>query len=725
MTPGDREADTLLSPIRAFQQQGDIRAAQNALNDLLDHPMWSHPAVRSIHAVILILSGQIQEGKIIIQAISDVPPRNGAWASDLGFGLFLLGDHDAALTCFESTRHLPDTDAVFFNRMGSIALASGRLETAVHAFKNALASAPEKAEIHSNLGGAMVRLGRLLDALSHYNTALFLNPDLTQAKHGKTAVLLELDQADVAILDLERELEETADPQAKKQKTIYLAGLLHAAGRFEEALNHLRTLIKGNGDDTSLHLGLAALLLDRSCHGQAISVLKTAEKASPDNPDLISMLAKSYGEAGLTDQAHMCVDRLVALAPQAPGTFLSRAHVNFLKDKNEETERDLRHVTDHFPHIAEAWGLLGHHLMVAGRLEESVSAFETASKLNPAAFANLIEARAFPNDPRLIEKLTGFAENPLNHPESRTAMDFALCKFFENMGEYDRAFHFAQMGNRLAMRTHPYDADRYDQLASIIKETVTKSLLRRFRGHGSPSIRPIFIVGMPRSGTTLVEQMLASHPEVAGLGELGLIPAVTHLMPRVIRTQTPYPACMELFDPWMADHAARYYLKKIDAIDAAAPRVTDKLPHNFLHLGLISLMFPKASIIHVNRDMRDVTISNYFTNYKYKDGIMGFAFDLTTIDRMIHIHDDLMAHYASIMERPFFRLSYEALVEDPETVMKELCAYLDLSWDEGILKFHLTRRSVKTASVWQVRQPLYQTSRKRWKNYKAHLAFSR
>jgi hypothetical protein len=226
---------------------------------------------------------------------------------------------------------------------------------------------------------------------------------------------------------------------------------------------------------------------------------------------------------------------------------------------------------------------------------------------------------------------------------------------------------------------------------------------------------------MPRSGTTLVEQILASHSRVFGAGELGCVPAITTLMPRVIGTDRRYPECLPDFKPWMAGHAAAYYLKKLQVLDGTAERVVDKLPHNFLHLGLIRAIFPNAAIIHVRRDLRDVAVSNYFTNFRQRHGGMGYAFSLEDIGHMANDYLKIMRHWDTLLPDPPLLVRYEELVDDPEGLTRRMLDFVGLDWEPDVLRFHQTRRTVRTASAWQVRQPLYSSSLARWRRYAEHL----
>ena len=300
-------------------------------------------------------------------------------------------------------------------------------------------------------------------------------------------------------------------------------------------------------------------------------------------------------------------------------------------------------------------------------------------------------------------------------------MAFALAKLFENQGKPDQAFQYADLANDLTRRVICYESESHGKFTDAIASMFTPKLLEKFKDSGVLSDRPVFVVGMPRSGTTLTEHILSSHPDVFGAGELGYVPSITRIMPRVLKKQISYPGCMAFFQKWMVRHAAVYYLNNIKKMDNAAARVVDKMPHNFLHLGLISIIFPKAKIIHVRRDYRDIAISNYFTNFKHKHGDMGYAFSLSDIGRMINDYRRIMDHWRRVLRVPIFEFHYEDLVEDQQGMARKLLAFAGLAWNEQVMDFHKTDRPIKTASVWQVRQPMYKTSRARWRSYEKHL----
>lgn len=223
---------------------------------------------------------------------------------------------------------------------------------------------------------------------------------------------------------------------------------------------------------------------------------------------------------------------------------------------------------------------------------------------------------------------------------------------------------------------------------------------------------------MPRSGTTLVEQILASHPEVFGAGELTDMQDLLRQLTETSATSLPYPECLTLIDGTVVARLADDYLARLRELSPDAPRVTDKLPSNFWHLGIIAVLFPHARIIHCMRDPMDVCLSCYFQDF---DGYQPFAYDLTDLGQYYTQYERVMAHWREVLPVPILDVRYEELIADTEYVARGMIAYCDLNWDEACLAFHETDRPVLTSSQWQVRLPAYTSSIGRWKHYDLHL----
>jgi len=341
--------------------------------------------------------------------------------------------------------------------------------------------------------------------------------------------------------------------------------------------------------------------------------------------------------------------------------------------------------------------------------------------MNPMALAQMVNAKHIPEDPKALEKMCGVADNPFLDDAPRITMSFALAEVYDKKKDFETAFHYLDQANKLADKTINYDVQAFSQK---VDEHIALFTPEFFRKQESirPSLRtPIFVVGMPRSGTTLTEQILCSHPKVFGAGELGLISQLTQLMSKVLKTKKPYPGCLKNFTPHLREEGARFYLNGLESYDIDHPYVVDKMPHNFVHLGLISMIFPKAKIIHIRRDPRDTALSNYQQNFKARHGGLGYSFNLEKIACEINNYHRLMEHWRKVLPIPIFELTYEELVVDQDGMSRALLEFVGVEWSDAVRYFHKTERAVRTASVAQVRQKMYQTSTQKWRRYEKHL----
>jgi len=252
-------------------------------------------------------------------------------------------------------------------------------------------------------------------------------------------------------------------------------------------------------------------------------------------------------------------------------------------------------------------------------------------------------------------------------------------------------------------------------------QVFTRDFIEKNKFLGSDSEVPVFIVGMPRSGTTLTEQIISSHPQVMGAGEVVFWGRAPDAIPYTLGSMNEYPECVtEMSVPKAKGIADKYLelIRKIVGPDTQSQRITDKMPHNFVHLGLIAMLFPNARIIHCKRDVMDNCLSIFFQNF---GGAHPYAYDLINLGHHHLEYQRLMAHWHEALPGRIFDLNYEDVITAPEYWSRRLIEHVGLEWDDACLSPHRLERTVKTASHWQVRQPIYKTSVQRWKNYEPHL----
>jgi tetratricopeptide (TPR) repeat protein len=338
-----------------------------------------------------------------------------------------------------------------------------------------------------------------------------------------------------------------------------------------------------------------------------------------------------------------------------------------------------------------------------------------ASPMVHVAYAQLL--RRMDRKQEALLHLAPIAKAEGLRPEERSPVHFTLGDLLDDLGEYDRAFAHYRLAN--ALKEVDYSRKRrtreVDQLVTIFSE---ENMARMPR---SPllSHRPVFIVGMPRSGTSLVEQIIASHPEVYGAGELRDVGLLAVQLGRN-EERVPYPDILLRVEQAELRRLCREYLSKMRHTAPDAKRFTDKMWQNFEHLGLIELLFPQARVIHCRRDPIDTCLSCYQQSF----GTAGppFAYDLGHIAGYYHEYRRLMAHWEQVCDLRVLEVDYEQLVADPEGESRRMVDFIELDWDPACLRYYENPRIVRTASYAQVREPVYETSIGRWRNYETHLA---
>ncbi|MCZ6643264.1 MAG: sulfotransferase [Gammaproteobacteria bacterium] len=304
----------------------------------------------------------------------------------------------------------------------------------------------------------------------------------------------------------------------------------------------------------------------------------------------------------------------------------------------------------------------------------------------------------------------------MGRDKKRSALDrrtchFALGRLFDQRGDYDRAFANFRSGNLLKNAT--YNPRQIEKRTHSLIETVDEKLITKLSRWGSSSTRPIFIIGMPRSGTTLTEQILASHPNVHPGGELDSLRSLSEV---TARRFDKYPEGLARWTEQDVRVYAHNYLDRLTGISATTDHITDKWPTNFLHLGMIASLFPNARIVHCTRDPLDVCLSCYFQNFQQ----VSYSFDLSHLGHFYRNYQKVINHWHDVNIQTH-EFSYEALVENQEDATRALIGYCGLDWHEGCLNFHKTPGVVQTASLQQVREPLYSRSLGRWRNYEKHI----
>jgi tetratricopeptide (TPR) repeat protein len=473
---------------------------------------------------------------------------------------------------------------------------------------------------------------------------------------------------------------------------------LYVAGNLRPARERYEAAARQAPDRPELHYRMACCAWGQGQTDAARSHFGRAIELNPNYGDAHEGLGQLLMETGDLQAADVHSARAVELSPQDPDAAVSRAFVLQAADNTQA-----------------AWPIVQELIargQITGRLGVVFS--RIAPKLKREQEALDILGRVL-------------AAGKLNPREER-GLRFAAAALLDRLARYDEAFLQSQIANRLRAAQARYDPQAVEQNINRLIAYFTPQKLASLARASHASKKLIFIVGMPRSGTSLVEQILASHPQVRAGGELPHLPRVVEATPRVIGASQPYPQCLDRLTLPQANELAAMYINAgaagaLTGGTGAATiqsdlHFTDKLPFNFLHLGLIQLLFPQAKVIHCVRDAQDVCLSCFMTDFASGNE---FSFDLAHAGHFYRQYERLMAHWRAVLDLPMLDVSYEQVVGDLEPQARRLLEFLDLPWDPACLNFHQSKRYVWTASSEQVRRPIYKSSIERWRKYEKHL----
>ncbi len=603
-----------------------------------------------------------------------------AQALNEGLSLAKQGQNDLARAKLEAVLEVDSAHAEAHYNLALLATRTGDLDGAEQHLRTALAAHGDNAQLHLALGDLLWRRGNGKEAQRAYAEALRLEPDsvITLVRLGTLA------QSGGNLDEAARYL--SAATQAEPDSVLALqglAGVLYAAGDFDRAIGVLNRCLKLEPGNARSLVNLGIIYHARGRFGRALQAFERALEVRPEFAAAHSNIGKIHQLLGDLELAREHFEKALELAPGHPEATAGLAVQMELRGEVEAGLELLR------------------PLVEAGRINAELA----------VTYANLQRRQGeHATAAALLERV--LASSPSSVEQSH--VHFTLGDLYDEQGAYDHAFTHYREGNRL--KSMRFDGEAHRQRVQKLLDTFTPERLERLPHARPAEPTPILIVGMPRSGTTLVEQILAGHPQVRATGERDEIGAIAAGLAARAGTDAPYPDCVEAVGPDLLDELAREYRQ---ALGAGTGWITDKMPANFMHLGLIQLLLPDARIVHCVRDPLDTALSCYFQNFSSPG--MAFSFDLEHIPQYIAEYQRLMNHWKSVLDLPIIDVVYEELVADFDTGIAGLLEALGLPWDDACRDFHRQERVVMTASHNQVRQPLYATSVGRARHYEKHL----
>lgn len=492
-----------------------------------------------------------------------------------------------------------------------------------------------------------------------------------------------------------------------------LGTILKKKGRVKEALIINQKTVEINPKDAEAFYNLGNTLKELYRLEEAKTNYKIAIKLQPEHLGAHNNLGIVLKDLDELEEAEIIFKSLVKLRPNNVEAINNLG--NILKElrKIKEAKKAFQDSIKLKPNYTEAHYNMGIMFEEQGDFIKAKKKFETVVKLDPGyvrAHYSLSKLKTFDKEDEHFTQMQNLYYDKSLSNEQRSQLCFALAKSFEDMNNFSSAFRYYTEGNKLKKKLLDYninqDVDHFDKIKESA-QNIKKNSLKNF--NLSSTLNPIFIIGMPRSGTSLVEQIISSHSKVMGAGELIYVDQLG----RNIITEKALVSTKELKD------FRKKYLEKLEKISDGKLNVTDKMPLNFMYVGLIYSTFPNAKIIHVKRDFAATCWGCYKKNFYTK--ALGFSYNLGDLVKYYELYEKLMQFWENLYEKKIYNLNYETLVTNQDKETRKLIKYLDLDWEEDCLSPQDNKRNVFTASVSQIRRKIYQGSSEKWKNFEPFL----
>ena len=524
--------------------------------------------------------------------------------------------------------------------------------------------------------------GQINASIKDYEKAVTLKPDYAEAYYNLGITFRELGQLEAALKSYEKALAIKHEyPEAHNN----LGSVLLDLGSLDSATDHFEWALafKPNYPEAHNNLGVVERKLEKL--DKAIKSFNKAIDIQPNYVQAHSNLGNILQDIGQLDAAMDCYKNALAINPNHSQCYLDIGLIH--KEK--------------------------------GQIDDAIKFFEKALTINPnhaVTYDNLSDIKKYTINQKHITKMQSLLSSDSLSPSDRRHLCFALAKVNENLDNQDELFKYLHEGNRLLKHELNYSLDRSKTLFSTVKETFSTPYpdIEKSLSSEPSTFKPIFIVGMPRSGSTLVEQIISSHHAVHGAGELTNLPTIigplaTDQLNQGINKlpQKPFLSIRE------------QYLDVLSNLNVSESVITNKLPLNFIYIGFILTAFPEAKIVHMKRDARAICWSIYKSNFRNTGN--GYSYNFDDLAGFYGLYTDLMDFWHQLFPDRIYDMCYEDLTTNQEEETRKLLEYCELEWDDNCLNFHTSKRAVKTASALQVRQKMYQGSSEAWKKYEVHL----
>lgn len=703
--PSRAQINNLLQTYQAGNSAESERLARSLTQEFPNHPFgWQ------ILGAVLRQQGQMGASLLPMQKSAQLLPQQAAAHYNLGNTLKALGRLEQAEASYGRAIALKPDFAEAHNNRGNTLKALGRLNEAEASCRQAVACNAGFTEAHNCLGAVLQELGRFEEAEASYKCAICLTPDYAPAHNNLSATLLKLGRLNEAEACCREAVRLEPDSVASHNN---LGNVLKELRKLEEAEASYRQALDINPDIAEVCTNLGITLKELGRLDEAEAYCRQAIKIKPAYADAHNNLGLTLHALEKLEDAELSYDEAKRLNPTSPKIHNNLGNLLLTMSRFEEAESNFRQAIALRPDYAIAHNNLGTALQDLGRFDEAKASLNNALAIQPditEAHRNLALMKVFASPDEQFRQMQALYRDPNLSEDRRCHICFALAKAFEDMNCFSDAFRFFTEGNALRKKKLGYQKDQNNKLFEILKIRQTQMLAHPVKpGADTSGISPIFILGMPRSGTTLVEQIISSLPHVTGAGELPFV--------------SQYGSALAAGHTAVSDRALKnfrgQYLAALRHRSEGHSIVTDKMPQNFHFIGLIAATLPEAKIVHVKREPAAVCWANY-TQYFVRESL-SYCYDLDDILHYYELYEQLMEKWHQLLPGRIIDLNYEALTKHQGDETRKLINYLGLEWDDACLSPQYNGRHVATASNAQVRQEVYQGSSERWKRYRPFL----
>ena len=636
---------------------------------------------------------------------------------DEAIALINSGDLGRAEALARSTLERYPRDVNMLALLGALLVKLERDDEAEQTLRRVIEAAPTFAKPHEDLGFLLVRLGRADEAVAALERATHLDPKLENAWYSLGKAYAKLGRG----ADADRAFERCFD-LSPERRLMALAAEHHRDGRLEEAEKLCRRVLRERPRNVDALKLLASVAAAGHRYDEAESLLERAVAIAPDFLLALLDLGQVRKEQDRFAEALECFDRVIALDQgNAQAHFLRAATLAPAAFTHEAIAAYERCLELRPKHVGALLGL-GHLLKAVGRYHEAVASYDACIALRPdlgETYWSLANLKTYRFDDETVSEMEKRITGGGLSTQSEVNFLFALGKAYEDRGNFERGWEYYRSGNDKQRAASSYDPVQTEVLNDRIVSVFTREFLESRREVGLQDPAPIFILGLPRSGSTLLEQILASHPDVEGTSELPYLGRVATWLNRNRADGINYPEAVRELPPSAFEGLGGDYLRYASMHRrSGTPRFIDKMPNNFPNVGFLSLILPQARIIDARRHPLDACLSCY--RQLFAKG-QAFTYDLTEIGEYYLQYQRMLDHWHAVLPGRVLTVQYEEVVTDFEPQVRRLLEFCELPWDDACLRFYASDRPVRTPSSEQVRQPIYDRSIGHWQHFASHL----